>query len=52
LMSDHLNAITTPVVTREQLQSVLWEKGFTEARVTQTEATLEDVFLALAQRGN
>ncbi|HLF91095.1 MAG TPA: ABC transporter ATP-binding protein [Anaerolineales bacterium] len=52
LMSDHLNAITTGEFTVEQLQGVLREQGFSEARVVQTEATLEDVFLALAARGN
>ena len=51
LMSDHLNAITTGEFTVEQLQGVLREQGFSEARVVQTEATLEDVFLALAERG-
>ena len=52
LMSDHLNAITTAEFSVEQLQGVLREQGFADARVNQTEATLEDVFLALAERGN
>jgi ABC-2 type transport system ATP-binding protein len=51
LMSDHLNAITTPEFTVEQLLDALQGQGFSEARVQQTEPTLEDVFLALAERG-
>lgn len=51
LMSDHLNAITTSDLTLEHLQNVLHDRGFSEARAVRTEPTLEDVFLALAVRG-
>jgi ABC-2 type transport system ATP-binding protein len=50
LMSDHLNAITTSDLTLEHLLRVLHDRGFSEARVVQTEPTLEDVFLALAAK--
>lgn len=52
LMSDHLNAITTKDLTAEQVQGALRAQGFAEARASQTEATLEDVFLALAAKGS
>jgi ABC-2 type transport system ATP-binding protein len=52
LMSDHLNAITTKEVTAEQVQGALRARGFADARAVATEATLEDVFLALATQGN
>jgi ABC-2 type transport system ATP-binding protein len=51
LVSDHLNAITASDLTLETLQNILFEKGFSEARVLETEPTLEDVFLALAAKG-
>lgn len=52
LMSDHLNAITTHPLTVDQLEQVLHEHGFAAARAVPTEATLEDVFLALAEQRN
>ncbi|HNB54957.1 MAG TPA: hypothetical protein PK530_23610, partial [Anaerolineales bacterium] len=51
LMSDHLNAITTAEVSEEAVRAGLVAQGFAAARAVQTEATLEDVFLALAARG-
>ncbi|GAB4579947.1 MAG: ABC transporter ATP-binding protein [Anaerolineales bacterium] len=51
LMSDHLNAISEKEVTEEQMVGALRAQGFANARAVQTEATLEDVFLALAARG-
>lgn len=51
LMSDHLNAITTADVSGDAVREGLVAQGFTAARAVQTEATLEDVFLALAARG-
>jgi ABC-2 type transport system ATP-binding protein len=48
LVSDHLRAITPPEMTAEQFQSSLHEIGIHDVYVVQTEATLEDVFLALA----
>ena len=49
LVSDHLNVIAEGNLTFATIQNILFEKGFSSARVVQTEPTLEDVFLALAR---
>lgn len=48
LASAHLRVITTPVVKKGDLSKGLNAAGISGAQITQTEATLEDVFLALA----
>jgi ABC-2 type transport system ATP-binding protein len=52
LAGDHLRAITTPAAGRERLLASLGEAGLEGARVEQVEASLEDVFLALAARAD
>jgi ABC-2 type transport system ATP-binding protein len=49
LAGEHLRAITTSEVQVNTMQSTLHTAGFSEARVSQTEPSLEDVFLALAR---
>jgi ABC-type multidrug transport system ATPase subunit len=48
LASAHLRVITTPEVKKRDLTNGLSIAGISGAQITQTEATLEDVFLALA----
>ena len=50
LAGDHLRAITPDDVKAETLLERLAEAGLREARAEPVEATLEDVFLALAAR--
>jgi ABC-2 type transport system ATP-binding protein len=48
LMSDHLSAVTDGSRTAADLRSGLEEAGF-DARVEESEPSLEDVFLTLAE---
>ena len=48
LASAHIRAITTPEVKKQDLINGLSTVGISEATISKTEATLEDVFLALA----
>lgn len=50
LMGDHLNAITEPGLTGAALEAALRAQGLPDARAVQSEPTLEDVFLTLAER--
>ena len=49
LASAHLRVITTTDVCDRDLGQILDTAGFKDAKITLTEPTLEDVFLALAQ---
>jgi ABC-2 type transport system ATP-binding protein len=48
LTGDHLRAITAADVNEETLKAALAQAGLSEAHIERAEATLEDVFLALA----
>jgi ABC-2 type transport system ATP-binding protein len=50
LASAHLRVITTPELKKRELAKRLSAVGISGALITPTEATLEDVFLALAQQ--
>ena len=50
LVSDHLRAITRPGLSAEVFLTSLNQAGLEHIRLQQVEATLEDVFLALAAR--
>ncbi len=50
LAGDHLRAITPSEVRAETLLERLAEAGLRQARVEAVEPTLEDVFLALAEK--
>ncbi len=52
LAGDHLRAISTLDTTQEMLLASLGEASVGVARIEEVEASLEDVFLALAARGN
>lgn len=49
LAADHLRAITPQDIDGEALEKALQEQGVRDASVAPAEATLEDVFLALAE---
>lgn len=49
LASNHLRAITGKAASAESLGGALRDRGLREVRVERAEATLEDVFLALAE---
>jgi hypothetical protein len=48
LAGDHLRAISRPGVAEGDLRRALEAKGFRQVRQERVEASLEDVFLALA----
>jgi hypothetical protein len=50
LSGDHLRAITPVIADKLVIEQALREAGFENFEIEQVEATLEDVFLALAHR--
>jgi ABC-2 type transport system ATP-binding protein len=50
LAGDHLRAITAKNIQDETLVNQLHQAGIVDVRLSQTEPTLEDVFMALATR--
>jgi ABC-2 type transport system ATP-binding protein len=50
LASAHIRVITTKEITMRELRGTLKSAGISEVKVTKTEPTLEDVFLALANQ--
>jgi ABC-2 type transport system ATP-binding protein len=49
LAADHLRAISRPGVSGQAIQKALADRGLTSVKVHKAEATLEDVFLSLAE---
>lgn len=52
LAGDHLSAITDDATGEDTLKKIIHDAGGRQITVERVEATLEDVFLALAQSGN